>query len=335
MPGELRLQSEPERAIPLTTDDVAGVPIAIGPRLDAALAASAERTDLIDRWLTSVADHLPDLPADVVDAIAAARQRIREAPPPGKGDASRDAVFHDSIRGALASVLGDVEYARVEALLGPVDLLVQPLDAPEPSVEFANRSLQEHLLLKRLNDRIHAILPDEHALWFDPLNMVLTAITRVTAIAIDHTQGGERRLPWHGEVDAGRRPPEHRLADYIAQGVQLLTGIRVHVEVPNIGGGRADVVVPVRGEEFVIEVKRETATKTNDELTDHYANQAAQYTHTRTPFAFLAVLDLSRQTTRLGLDASFWVTPWTDQTVTRALVGLRVLADVASPSTLS
>lgn len=91
----------------------------------------------------------------------------------------------------------------------------------------------------------------------------------------------------------------------------------------------------MNGEEFVIEVKRATAKRSDIQLAAEYADQAAQYTHTRTPFAFLAVLDLTRNQTRLGLDASFWISEWTDGIVTRALVGLRVLADVAPPWELS
>lgn len=82
-------------------------------------------------------------------------------------------------------------------------------------------------------------------------------------------------------------------------------------------------------------MKRETAKRTEGRLAAAYADQAAQYTHTRTPFAFLAVLDLTSYQARIGLDASFWVSKWTDGIVTRVLIGLRVLANVAPPSGLS
>lgn len=333
-PGALLPPGVTRTASPDLTQADSGVPVAIGPRLDAALAASAERADLIDRWLTSVLDHVPDLPAEVIEAVAAARARNRESPP-GKGDASRDAAIPDGIREALAGNLDNDTYARVVALMEPVLAAELALEAPQESLEFAHRTLQEHLVLKDLNQRIRALLPAEHDLWLGSLNVVLTALARIAAIAIDHTQRGERRLPWHGDIDEGGRPAEHRLADYIAQGIQILTGIHTHVEVPDIGGGRADVVIPVNGEEFVIEVKRTTAKRTDVQLAVEYADQAAQYTHTRTPFAFLAVLDLTRNQARLGLDASFWISEWTDGTVTRALIGLRVLADVAPPSELS
>lgn len=333
-PGDPQLPAETETVDPDRAQAAAGIPVAIGPRLDAALAASAERADLTDRWLASVPDHLPDLPTEVIDAVAAARERIRGTPPAGKGGASRDAAIPDGIREALAGNLDDDTYTRVASVLEHV-LNSTALDTPVQSSAAGTRTLQEHLVLTNLNVRVQVLLPTEHALWVGPLNVVLTALTRILAIAIDHTQGGERRLPWHGDIDEGNRPAEHRLADYIAQGIQILTGIHTHVEIPNIGGGRADVVVPVTGEEFVIEVKRETAKRTDGQLTAEYADQAAQYTHTRTPFAFLAVLDLTSHRKRLGLDASFWVSEWTDGTVTRALIGLRVLADVARPSELS
>lgn len=335
-PGELQLPTRTRAAAQLDREETrAGVPVAIGPRLDSALAASAERADLIDRWLTSVPDHLPDLPTEVIDAVATARIRIREAPRAGKRDASRDAAISDGIREALADNLDGDTLARVVELLEPVLGMRTVLDAPHVSLASAQESLREHLVLRELHEGLRMLLPAEHAAWFSSLNVVLTALCRVAAITIDHTQGGERRLPWHGDIAEGSQPAEHRLADYIAQSIQILTGIRTHVEVPNIGGGRADVVIPVAGEEFVIEVKRQTAQRTDAQLTAAYADQAAQYTHTRTPFAFLAVLDLTRHQARLGLDASFWISEWTDGSVTRALIGLRILADVAPPSDLS
>lgn len=219
-PGALQFPAETATVGPDSTQAAAGVPVAIGPRLDAALAASAERADLIDRWLSSVPDQLPDLPTEVIEAVAAAHARIRETPP-GKVDASRDAAIPDGIREALADNLDDDTYARVVALMEPVLAADVVLEAPQVSLVFAQQTLQEHLVLKHLNERIRVLLPGEYATWFGPLNVVLTALTRITAIAIDHTQGGERRLPWHGDIDEGSRPAEHRLADYIAQGIQI------------------------------------------------------------------------------------------------------------------
>lgn len=311
------------------------VAVALGPRLDAALAASAERLELIDRWLAAAAQHLPDLSVDAVNAIAAARERLREQPPPGKVSASLDSDVPRVVREALADTLDDNTYDQVTALLGPVFAASELLQPAPVSVTVAHHNLQEDLLLKTLNRRISELLPDEHRHWWNPLNVTLTALVRVTSIAIDQSQGGQRRLPWHGDIAVGALPPEHRLADFIAQMLQGLTGIHCHVEVPNIGGGRADVVVPVMGEEFVIEVKRSTTTRNNAQLVQDYADQAAQYTHTRTPFAFLAVLDLTPHESRLGLAESFWVAEWSDGPTTRAVVALRVLANVATPSSLS
>ncbi len=310
-----------------------GVAVAIGPRLDAALAARAERVKLVDRWLETVSETVPDLDAVARDALAAARQRIREAPPPGKLDASRGAGLPDTVREALVDQLDPSTLGQVVDLIDSLGTEVGL--QPDRSLAAAEAGLREHLVLKRLHEQVAAIAPAEHREWSGSLNVVLKALVRVTATAIDREQGSERRLPWHGDVDEGRRPREALLADYLAQTLQVLTGIHVHVEIPNIAGGRADVVIPVSAEEFVIEVKREETLRTDEELTVAYADQAAQYTHTRTPFAMLAVLDLVRRPARLGLDGSFWVSRWSDGTVERALVGVRVLASVATPSSLS
>jgi len=101
------------------------------------------------------------------------------------------------------------------------------------------------------------------------------------------------------------------------------------------GRERADVLVTFHdAERFVIEVKRITESATDAELSDSFGDQAGQYTLTGPPFAFLAVLDLTHWESRLPISASFWVVPWRVPTTDemRALTGLRVLADVATPS---
>ena len=310
-----------------------GVAVAIGPRLDATLAASAERIKLVDRWLGIIVENQPKSDQAARDAMSAARQRIRESPPPGKLDASRGAGLPDSIREALGDQL---DPSALDQVVDLIDKLGAEggLELTRP-MGHGQANLREHLVLKSLHEQMAAIAPSEHAQWWGVLNTVMTALVRVAAITIDNEQGGARRLPWHADDGDEKKPREALLADYLAQALQFITGIHVHVEVPNIAGGRADVVVPVGTEEFVIEVKREERLLTDGELTAAYADQAAQYTHTRTPFAMLAVLDLVRRTSRLGLDGSFWVARWTDGSVERALVGVRVLASVDTPSSLS
>ena len=196
-------------------------------------------------------------------------------------------------------------------------------------------SLRQEQLLNELTRKLEAVLPAEFGIWSLHLTQLLSALLRVVSIAIDREQGGKRNLPWHREPEEGNAP-EASLADFLAIGIQLSTGMRAHVEIPNIGGGRADVIIPIGTEQFVIEVKRITATRTDDALTTDYGQQASEYTKTGAPFSFLAVLDLTHHTSRLDIGDSFWVREWNDTSGRkRALTGVRVLASVSPPSAAS
>lgn len=127
------------------------------------------------------------------------------------------------------------------------------------------------------------------------------------------------------------------LADHLSERIELITGWRSHVEVPNIGGGRADVIVNIDNQQFVIEVKRIMTTMSDKDLVNAFGGQACSYTLAGPPFAFLAALDLTHRTIRLSTNSSFWVDSWTQPASgdIRALTGMRVLADVDTPSMTS
>ncbi|WP_020578891.1 hypothetical protein [Actinopolymorpha alba] len=317
-------------------DHPVGIPVAVSPRLDAALVRTADSLELVDRWLDAMTQRLPDdVEEAAVDAINRARERIRSAPPTGKAGASRESLIPEEIREALSERLDEAELALVEHTLGP---LLTPADATIVRAGITDDRpvpLAEELTLAGITAQLSALLPDEFDIWGPRVTQVLRAVIRVVTIAIDREQGGARNLPWHRDPDE-RKPPEAELADYLALGIQLATGNRCHVEVHNTGGGRADVLIPIGTEQFVIEVKRITAKRTNDALTTEYGPQATEYTKTGAPFAFLAVLDLTRHASRLDLADSFWVDEWHDDSGrTRALTGLRVLGKVDPPSSKS
>lgn len=320
-------------ALATAVDATVGLPVSLSPRIESAFARTAESVQLVDRWLDAMSERLSghDRP-DAVDAVAGVRDRIRKRPAPGKLHASRESPLPGTIREALEPLLDE---GQLEAVGEALAEFVKDTDQAAAEVAAAGIrvvSLREEQLLNELARQLESALPTEFAVWSPHLIQLLTALVRVASVAIDREQGGKRNLPWHRDEDAGHAP-EAALADYLALSIQLSTGIRTHVEVPNIGGGRADVIIPIGTEQFIIEVKRITAARTDDALTTDYGQQASEYTKTGAPFSFLAVLDLTRRTSRLDIGDSFWVTEWSDTTGRkRAMTGLRVLANVNPPS---
>lgn len=330
-----------------------GVAQLLAPRLDAGLGTDA-KLQLVDRWLEEAQVHgqratesndgesgdQPVVNAAAVEAVRGARERLRaQERAPGKSQASGSSLPGE-VREALNAVLDDTELAHVERVLEPLlqqhpELGSSGLDAgllPVAAPTFA-----EHSLLNRLRRELQALLPDAFIRLQGALTSVLTALIRSVATTVDAEQGGRRAFPWHQAISEGRVPHESLLADHLAHDIRILTGLRALVEVPHMGGGRADVLFSVNGEQFTIEVKRITAARSDDNLVDEFGPQASQYTLTGVPFSFLAVLDLRPREQRLDINSSFWTRGWTvsESQAVRALTAMRVLATVKSPSQLS
>lgn len=320
---------------PVTEDATIGLPVSFAPRIESAFTRNAESLQLVDRWLDAMSTRVTghDRP-DVVEAIKGVRDSARNRPAPGKSNASRESALPRPIREALEPLLDQTQFAAVSKALAEF-VKDTDQDAIAAATGLAVAPLRQQQLLNELSRELQAILPTEFGTWSRHLTQLLAALVRVVSIAIDREQGGKRNLPWHRDPDEGNAP-EAELADFLAMSIHLSTGMRAHVEIPHIGGGRADVIIPIGTEQFVIEVKRITATHTDDALTTEYGQQASEYTKTGAPYSFLAVLDLTHHTSRLDIGDSFWVREWSDASGRkRALTGLRVLANVSPPSAAS
>jgi hypothetical protein len=307
-------------------------PVIVAPRLDAGLAATADKLRLVDRWLNAKATNTDiAADADAFAAISEARERLRATPPdpdppPEKLDASRDGLPED-VREALKDHLTSGDFDDLAAFTLAANASAVP---PQP-LEIAHGTVRNRLL-----GELKAIRPDAYELWELQLAGIVETYVRYVAFTINHQQGGARNLPWHKIIDdtsSNKKPAEHYLADHLHSWFTA-AGYDATVEGANTGGGRADVVIRVGVERFVIEVKRISATRTNDDLSADYGPQAQQYTMTAAPFAFLAVLDNKARTARIELDASMWTSSWTnaESNVAHALAAARVLADVQPPS---
>ena len=67
-------------------------------------------------------------------------------------------------------------------------------------------------------------------------------LLRFVMLYIDKQSGGKRAEPWQMPFTSRRAAPtEDTLADSLARWLRATSGVRAHVEVPDIGGGRVDV----------------------------------------------------------------------------------------------
>jgi hypothetical protein len=172
--------------------------------------------------------------------------------------------------------------------------------------------------------------------WID---WMLRQLLRFVMHYIDKQSGGRRAEPWQMQFTSRTdAPTEDKLADSLARWLEATSGVRAYVEVPDIGGGRVDVIVFLERMRLAVEVKREFESKSQDELVQAYGLQAVQYASSDAPFAFLAVLDLARREVRADVQACLWVRHVQLPEPGSRLYGLttaRVQANVAPPSVSS
>jgi hypothetical protein len=167
------------------------------------------------------------------------------------------------------------------------------------------------------------------------LTACLVVIVRTVAYYTEQAQNGERSVPWLG--DPGRNPPaEHVLADALCQALQI-AGLTAFVELPNVAGGRVDVIVVFQRCRLSIEIKRDLGVHDDESLTNAHGTQAVQYSSSGIPVALLGILELGKRTHRAPLSDAFWVhaVQLEDGERTHALIGFRVQANVDSPSRAS
>jgi hypothetical protein len=95
------------------------------------------------------------------------------------------------------------------------------------------------------------------------------------------------------------------------------------LEVSDVAGGRADILVELFRTRLVIEVKREDLDASHDTLVRKYGGQATEYSNTSARIGFLLVLDRSRPDGSAGHiedKVSFRMVPKSGDSSSRALV---------------
>jgi hypothetical protein len=320
---------QPETASP--GDRQSGVAAIVRPPIEMGIAGQANAIALLDIWLGKRHEMTPGQPADdLLAAVREMRDHLAEESPPNPKALSGVDPLPDPLRDALhlggpaAAVLSSA-IEKVPALLE----VVQEMAAAAPAVSYA-----EAQVVERVCADVAAIIGTAHGVEPEVRSLVLPLV-RFTSYYLDQLQSGSRKTAWLG-LSEKPYPPESVLADALDQHLRL-SGLTSYTEVPNVGGGRVDVIVQFGRCRFSVEVKRELVARSNAALVTKYGAQAVQYASTDVPIAFMAVMDYGARATRIDLPGAIWTTPFQIDDASRvyALTSVRVQANVASPSTSS
>ncbi len=168
-------------------------------------------------------------------------------------------------------------------------------------------------------------------------NATLWWLVRFIASRLDSMKGDAPEIGYLFRRDDGTRAKEDKLQnDFMTLFRPYAVGSQI--EVTNIGGGRADVMLQYNAEKMVVEVKREDRDCSFEAIEYRYAEQAFQYQNTASRMGFLLVLDQSdRGGQALHLADSIRPMKLTpkDETEPRYIVVCRISGDRYTPSELS
>jgi hypothetical protein len=332
---------------PSDADD-ACAPAQVLPGLHALLAPRVERAFLVheggrailDQWL----DELQTAPGNDDPAnvrISRQAQALREAlaaegpGSPPKSDSPAPA--------ALVGLVGEETAQRITAHL-----------AAEPDLSQRMIAMLEARTAREAVDEVPVIAstyrwaqqqltqqcPDGyHGQFAADIDTLLIYLLRFMDLRLAETQkyGGEARAYLRKLSPGADKPLEKELGKDLRDFLRG-QGLRVELEVSNVGAGRVDVAWRPHDELITIELKRDWKDVTWDGLAANYAAQAVSYQVSGRPINFFIVLDLTDKPDGLAaLSACIHIRtlpgPAGDPR-TRTLVMLRIQGNKRDPSSL-
>jgi hypothetical protein len=308
----------------------AGLELLLRPPVQAALGSRNENVGLIDRWLEQ-AEEDSNAGSDV-KAVRDVREALRrEAGTGPKGPQPSVPALRRLLK------LDTDDLGPLSALADHPAILEQLEARAVLAEEQPGPTVAENVALDKLLPVLRKVPGYSDAA--PSVDWMIQQLLRFVMRYIDKQSGGKRSEPWQMPFESrNAAPTEDTLADSFARWLMATTGVRAHVEVSDIGGGRVDVVVFLTQLRLVVEVKREFSNKSQDELVDAYGMQSVQYNSADVPFAFLAILDLARWDVRSDIQACLWARHVALPESGSRIYGLttaRVQANVAPPSTSS
>lgn len=304
--------------------DQPGILALMAPRISRSLVSRAAAAELLDVWL---AEHEDQPFTGEVEAIQVVRKQLYETGVPRPKD--------DSGSGAT-DVLSRIWPRGQDTILptGSTETLPAELASEFALVsELHQSSYAQERLVERITSEVDHVMGGPQP-YNTELRAALTMVVRFIAFHLDEAQNQKRTTPWL-RSDAPW-PEEHEIADDLNRALRLV-GFNSWVEVPNVAGGRVDIIIQFQRCRLIIEAKRIARSLGNDKIVEKYGDQAVQYAATDIPVAMLLVADYSRRSTRIDLDGCFWTTSHqvTTGSRTAALIGVRAQANVAPPSASS
>jgi hypothetical protein len=290
----LGLLAHPERAH--GPAETRGLHSVLAPRVERTLLAREGGLALLDQWLEELSQDLshdgdPTTPLAREQAMALRQALIAG----GRGEPPKP----DSPATSLAGLgLSADDTKSLE------DLLVS---RPEVALRLAAMSDARHAQLpvdevpviatvyRRTQRQLQQECPDGYTGQFAAdVDRMLIILLRFIDLRLSETQkyGGEARAYLRHLGPREPKPQEKELGRDMRDFLRG-QGLRVHLEVSNIGGGRVDVSWQPHDEFITIELKRDWEDASWDSYAGKYASQAISYQATGPPVSFLVVLDLT------------------------------------------
>ena len=127
---------------------------------------------------------------------------------------------------------------------------------------------------------------------------ILILLIRFLTYTLDHTRTNAPDISYLFEESPGESTLQLHFHKW------CYTYLKGGIEISDIGGGRADLLVQVGAERIVIEVKRELTDASFENLLKIYNRQATEYQNTGLRIGFLLVLDLTQASKGGGMHLS-------------------------------
>ncbi len=266
-------------------DDVTGPPVM--ERMLAPFLEVADKRAWLDRWLEHEADDDPD----AAEGIRRFRDLLDTPPsahdPPGK-DAGRP---HDVVRDALAldnATAAEVLESLPPRLLGKIYLAVEG----QNRVYATTRGLTYEKIYRDVTGKL-ADCPDYHGDVQAAGNLIIGELLAFTKQRLDDETHAASPAHYLRKLSPNDKDPlESALANDLHNHLQRTLGGQILQEVPNIGGGRIDLVWIWPEFRLVVECKRRKRGERSPNMEAKLA-QAEQYQVTDVPIGALVILDLT------------------------------------------
>ncbi|WP_326623923.1 MULTISPECIES: hypothetical protein [unclassified Streptomyces] len=323
------------------TAKVPGLHAMVAPRVERAFLAHEGGLAILNEWLEELhaAPGTDDDPTEVLvrEQARALREVLtaqdRGGPPKSDSPASA----------ALAGLVGEDAAERIHARLAAepelnacITAMLEARTAREPVDEVPVIAATYRHVQRQLAEQC----PDGYYGQFAAdIDVLLIHLLRFMDLRLSETQkfGGDARAYLRKLASGEDKPKEKELGKDLRDFLRGV-GLRIELEVSNVGAGRVDVGWRPHDELITVELKRDWKDITWDGLADNYAGQAISYQVSGRPINFFMVLDLTDKPDGLAaLPACVHVRTFpgpAGDPRPRTLIMLRVQGNKRDPSSL-